>query len=87
MGLSVLWDNESWSFDTLTKLIDDRGGRRILAYFKVEDKEVLWKRVQDRKGSRGKLRGERDGDGTFEVTKEVLDGFWEGFEEPHGEGE
>lgn len=73
--------------DEFKRLVEERGGRWVLAVFKVKDKEVLWTRVQGRKVQRGTLGGEREGDAAFEITRELFEGWWDGFEWPVGEGE
>jgi hypothetical protein len=67
--------------------IEQAGARWLLVYLRCSDKEALWKRIEDRVSRRGTLGGVKEGDAAFDVTSEVLDHYWEGFEAPVGEGE
>ena len=66
--------------DKFKRLVEEEGGRWVLVYLKA-DKNVLWRRIQERTA-----KG-RDADSAFDVTEEVLDRYWAGWEEPDGEGE
>jgi predicted kinase len=66
--------------DEFKKVVEDKGGRWILVYLKAS-KEVLQRRIAERR-AKGK-----DADSAFEVTEEVLDRYWSGFEAPYEEGE
>jgi predicted kinase len=72
--------------DYFRKLIERRGGRVVLLYMKPPDKEKLWARVQERKGQKHALHGERLGDAAVETSRETFDVYWDGFEVPDGEG-
>ncbi|KAK3681297.1 P-loop containing nucleoside triphosphate hydrolase protein [Podospora appendiculata] len=67
--------------DYFKRIVEEKGGRWILVYFRPANKEVLWNRVQSRR------RTGIDADSAFEITPELLSQFWEGFEVPDGEGE
>ncbi|CEL06029.1 hypothetical protein ASPCAL07140 [Aspergillus calidoustus] len=63
------------------ELIEEAGGRWVLAYLEVEDDE-LRRRVRERNALAVK-----DGDSAFVVTEQVLESFLLGFERPDGEDE
>lgn len=67
-------------------LVEGLGARCVLVVLRAADKEVLWERVRGRNQRRGSL-GKREGDAAFEITRDVFEGWWEGFEWPDGEGE
>jgi predicted kinase len=66
--------------DEFKELIEENGGRWVLVYLDAS-KEVLWRRILERK------KREMDADWAFEVTEEVFERYWSGFERPLGEGE
>ena len=66
--------------DDVKQLIERKGGRWVLVYLQAS-KEVLWRRIQERRAQA------RDADSAFDVTAEILGAYCEGFEEPKGEGE
>jgi predicted kinase len=79
----LMLDRSCWARkdrDRLKKLVEENGGRLILVYLKAS-KEVLWRRITERKAK------ERDADSAYDVTQEVFERYWLGFEEPCGEGE
>lgn len=79
----VVLDRSFWNKedrDKVKRLVEEKGGRWVLVYLKAS-KEVLWRRIQERKAKR------RDADSAFEVTEKVLERYWQGFEAPEGEGE
>ena len=70
--------------DEYRKLAEEAGARVVLVYLKAEGgagKEVLWKRICDRS------KEEKTAANAFKISKETLKKYWEGFEEPVGEGE
>ncbi|KAJ0422235.1 AAA domain-containing protein [Aspergillus carlsbadensis] len=67
--------------DEWKELIEEAGGRWVLAYLEVEDDE-LRRRVRERNALAVK-----DGDSAFVVTEQVLESFLMGFERPVGEEE
>lgn len=73
------WNKEMRS--EYRELIREGGGRTVLVYLRCKDEEVLWRRIESR------AKGERGADSAFKVTREVLRRYFEGFEEPVGEGE
>lgn len=80
---SVVLDRSFWSKDDrerYRKIVEEKGGQWVLVYLKAS-KDVLWRRIQERAAK------EKDADSAFEVTPEVLDGYWKGFEAPEGEDE
>jgi predicted kinase len=79
----IVLDRSFWckeDRDEVKRLVEEKGGRWVLVYLKAS-KEVLWRRIQERKAKR------RDADSAYEVTAEVLERYWQGFEVPEGEGE
>jgi predicted kinase len=79
----LMLDRSCWARedrDRLKKMVEENGGRLVLVYLKAS-KEVLWRRILERKGK------ERDADSAFDMTEEIFEGYWRGFEEPDGEGE
>ncbi|KAJ5181570.1 hypothetical protein N7449_011717 [Penicillium cf. viridicatum] len=67
--------------DEWKQLIEESGGRWVLAYLDVDDDE-LWRRVR----ARNQL-AIKDGDSAFFMTNEIMESFLAGFERPIGEGE
>ncbi|KAI1464915.1 P-loop containing nucleoside triphosphate hydrolase protein [Daldinia caldariorum] len=63
------------------KLIEDNGGRWVFVYLRAKSKEFLWDRIQRRR-----QKG-INADCAYEITREILDGYWDGFEAPAGEGD
>ena len=66
--------------DRFKAVIEREGGRWVLVYLKAS-KEVLWRRIQERWAE------PRHADSANEITREILEGYWEGWEAPVGEGE
>ncbi|KAL7619560.1 hypothetical protein AAE478_010101 [Parahypoxylon ruwenzoriense] len=62
-------------------LIEKHGGRWVLVYLRARTKDFLWGRIVQRR-----QKGV-DADSAYEVTKEILDRYWDGFEHPTNEGE
>lgn len=73
--------------DAFKERMEGAGARWLLVYHRCTDIERLWKRLEDRKARKGTLGGEREGDATFDVTREILQQYWDGWEAPEGEGE
>lgn len=67
--------------DEFKKMIEDGGARWVLVYLKAGDKEKLWKRICDRSAK------EKEANSALDITREVFEGYWTGFESPNGEGE
>lgn len=67
--------------DYYKKLVEEKGGRWILVYFRPANKELIWQRIQKRR------KEGINADGAYEISKELLDKYWDGFEIPDGEGE
>lgn len=63
------------------KLIERHGARWVLVYFHPKSKEFIWNRIQKRR------QEGINADSAYEITKEVLDQYWDGFEVPRNEGE
>ncbi|KAF2010938.1 P-loop containing nucleoside triphosphate hydrolase protein [Aaosphaeria arxii CBS 175.79] len=65
-------------------LAEGKGARVVLVFLKAEGeegKERLWERIGRRS------EGVRTADSALEISREVFDGYWAGFEDPVGEGE
>lgn len=62
------------------QLIEESGGRWVLAYLDV-DHDELWRQVR----ARNQL-AVKDADSAFFMTNEILESFLAGFERPIGEG-
>ncbi|KAI1413432.1 P-loop containing nucleoside triphosphate hydrolase protein [Hypoxylon sp. FL1857] len=63
------------------KMIESHGGRWLLIYLRAKSKEFLWNRISKRR------QEGINADSAYDITKEVLDQYWDGFETPEGEGE
>jgi len=63
------------------KVVEEKGGRWILVYFRPASKDVIWNRIQRRRAAG------INADSAVELTPEILNQYWEGFENPEGEGE
>lgn len=75
--------------DEYKRIIESNDGRWVLVFLDAE-KEVLWRRIQERRARRDALSvddGGRDGDSAFDVDKETFEVYCGGFERPAGEGE
>jgi predicted kinase len=62
------------------RLVEGAGARWVLVYL-TAPKDVLWERIHSRRS---------DGihaDVALDITKELLDDFYDNFEVPNGEGE
>ncbi|OIW22759.1 P-loop containing nucleoside triphosphate hydrolase protein [Coniochaeta ligniaria NRRL 30616] len=66
--------------DEFKAMAEEAGARWVLVYFKA-DKELLWKRICERR-SRGV-----NADSALDISQVLLDAYVEGFEVPVGEGE
>ncbi len=66
--------------DAYKQLIESNGARWVLVFLKAP-KEVLWQRIQDRRAAGV------NAECALEISKELLDMFYDGFEVPAGEGE
>lgn len=66
--------------DYFKTLIEKRGGRWVLVYLKAP-KDVLWQRICARRQERV------NADSALEISEDLLNRFFEGFEVPVGEGE
>ncbi|KAI1427753.1 ATP/GTP-binding protein [Xylaria sp. FL1777] len=79
----VVFDRAFWNKqdrDEAKNLIESLGARWVLVYLKAPDKETLWKRIRQRREI------ELNADCAYEITQDVLDMYWSGFEEPVDEG-
>jgi len=63
------------------KIVEDAGGRSLLVYLKAFDKEELWKRICKRSAQ------EKEANSAYDISRDVFEKYWYGFEEPLGEGE
>ena len=67
--------------DEFKKVIEDEGGRWVLVYLKADEKDFLWRRICERSAK------DRDANSALDISRELLESYWTGFEEPKGEGE
>lgn len=75
--------------DEYKAIIEDAGGRWVLVFLDAE-KDLLWRRIQDRRAARDKIpveSGARDGDSAYDIEPATFEMYWGGFEPPVGEGE
>ena len=68
--------------DTYRHLADHHGARVVLLYFRPNNKECVWHRIEDRQAKRNELVGVKRGDAAYTFSREVFDSYWEGFEVP-----
>ncbi len=67
--------------DYFKNIVEKMGGRWVLVFFRPASKDFIWRRIVKRR---------QDGinaDSALEITQELLDQYWNGFENPEGEGE
>ncbi|KAI1292972.1 ATP/GTP-binding protein [Xylaria venustula] len=79
----VVFDRAFWNKqdrDEAKNIIETLGARWVLVYLKRPDKATLWQRICKRR------EVGLNADNAYEITHEVLDMYWSGFEEPIGEG-
>ena len=79
----VILDRSFWAKedrDRFKQLIEQHGGRWVLLHLKVP-KDVLWQRICARR------EAAVNADSALEISSELFDMFYEGFESPDGEGE
>ncbi|KAK0629463.1 hypothetical protein B0T17DRAFT_186726 [Bombardia bombarda] len=67
--------------DFFRGLVEEKGGRWILVFFRPASKDIIWNRIERRR-EQGV-----NADSALDITPELLDQYWEGFENPVGEGE
>lgn len=67
--------------DEYINLAKSSGARVILVFLKVTDKEQLWERVCKRSA------GPKTANSAFDISRELFEMYWNGFENPEGEGE
>lgn len=67
--------------DAFRKVVQDSGSRAVFVYLKPMSKELIWQRVCERK-----LKP-KTAESAFDVTSEMFEQWWNGFEVPLGEGE
>ncbi|KAF2967420.1 hypothetical protein GQX73_g6153 [Xylaria multiplex] len=80
----VVFDRAFWNKadrDEAKNLIESLGARWVLVYLKAPDKATLWQRICHRR------EVEVNADCAYEITQDILDMYWTGFEEPISEGE
>ncbi|TGJ80888.1 hypothetical protein E0Z10_g7888 [Xylaria hypoxylon] len=80
----VVFDRAFWNKedrDEAKNLIESLGARWVLVYLKAPDKATLWRRICQRR------EAELNADCAYQITQDILDMYWTGFEQPVGEGE
>lgn len=68
--------------EDVRKLVEDNGGRHVLVYLRAKSKDTLWERIVNRRA-----KGDINADSAYDVTRDVLDRYWNGFEAPAAAGE
>ncbi|KAI1362187.1 ATP/GTP-binding protein [Xylaria arbuscula] len=79
----VVFDRAFWNRpdrDEAKSLIENLGARWVLVYLKAPDKATLWQRICRRREI------EVNADSAYQITPDILDMYWSGFEEPVDEG-
>ncbi|KFA54048.1 hypothetical protein S40293_09841 [Stachybotrys chartarum IBT 40293] len=66
--------------ENVVKMINSLGGRRVFVFLKVE-KELLWQRITSRS------QQEKGANNALDISRELFDSYWDGFEWPCGEDE
>jgi len=61
--------------------VEKRGARWVLVYFRPTSKDVIWERI------RGRREAGINADSALDISRELLDKYWDGFDVPDGEGE
>lgn len=69
-------DRDEWR-----KIAEDAGARVVLVFLRANDKEVVWKRICARSAA-GKTA-----DSALDIDRATFEMYWNGFENPEGEGE
>ncbi|KAI0860918.1 ATP/GTP-binding protein [Xylaria cubensis] len=80
----VVFDRAFWNKedrDEAKELITSLGARWVLVYLKAPDKPTLWRRICQRR------EVQLNADCAYQITPDILDMYWNGFEEPQSEGE
>ncbi|RWA06850.1 hypothetical protein EKO27_g8247 [Xylaria grammica] len=80
----VVFDRAFWNKedrDEAKAIIERLGARWVLVYLKAPDKATLWQRICHRR------EVEVNADSAYQITEDILDMYWSGFEQPVGEGE
>ncbi|KAK8050180.1 hypothetical protein PG994_011910 [Apiospora phragmitis] len=67
--------------DEFRRIVNERGGRWILVFFKAVDKEKLWARIRHRSAQ------PKEANSPLDISRDTFEMYWNGFEDPHGEGE
>ncbi|KAI1339660.1 P-loop containing nucleoside triphosphate hydrolase protein [Xylariaceae sp. FL0016] len=67
--------------DQYKQLAQEMGGRCVLVYLRADSKDILHKRIAQRR------RDGIDADSALDITEDTLQGYWNGFEAPAGEEE
>ncbi|KAK7421169.1 hypothetical protein QQX98_002298 [Neonectria punicea] len=80
------YNKEYW--DEFKRLVEKNGGRWVLIFLDA-DRDLLWRRIGQRRAQRDALdvtdKG-RNGDSAFDIDENTFKMYWEGFERPDGEG-
>lgn len=75
--------------DEYKALVEAGHGRWVLVHLDT-DKDTLWGRIQSRRAKRDATAvggSGRDGDSAYDISEEMFEMYWGGFEPPQGEGE
>ncbi|KAF1924130.1 P-loop containing nucleoside triphosphate hydrolase protein [Didymella exigua CBS 183.55] len=63
------------------KIAEDGGGRIVFVFLRARDKEILWTRICARNAA------EKTADSALDISREIFEMYWNGFENPEGEDE
>jgi predicted kinase len=69
-------DRDEWR-----KIAEDGGARVVLVLLQAKDKEILWTRIRTRSTAK------KTADSALDISRETFEMYWNGFENPDGEGE
>lgn len=67
--------------DDFRTRVDKLGGRVVLVFFRPTDQEVSWNRIVERSMQ------EKGANNALEISRELFEMYWAGFENPEAEGE
>lgn len=69
-------DRDEWR-----SIAEGSGARVVLVFLRAQDKEILWNRICKRSTL------DETADNALDISRETFEMYWEGFEDPQGEGE
>lgn len=69
-------DRDEWR-----QVAEEGGAKVVLVFLRAKNKEALWERICKRS------KAEKTADNALEIDRETFEMYWDGFEDPEGEGE